>query len=164
MKKLLLTICLITVAQLSFAQGFGAAISGGYLTEIDSFGASGDLIYEFNEKWGVGTTITYSVAEEGSIRTKWLALDLNARYKVIDELYVLAGGEFLDIKYKSQGLGGGDPLDPDVTLDATEFGANIGTGYKYNLIDNVNVFAEVKYVLMDQGYVHARLGLHFDFN
>lgn len=146
------------------AQGFGAAISGGYLSEIEGFGATADLIYEIDEKWGVSTDATYSVADAGSTRAKWFIIDLNGRYKVYDEAYILAGGEYLNITLKQGGLGLGAVTTTEFETSNGEFGFNAGAGYKYNIIDNVNVFTEVKYVIIDPaGYFHARLGLQFDF-
>ena len=145
------------------AQGFGMGISGGYLSELEGFGGSVDLISEIDEKWGVAATFTYAVADKDGIRSKWTIVDLNGRYKVIEELYLLAGGEYLSVNLKELGLGGGDPLSAERSLKGSEFGVNVGTGYIYNIADNVNVFAEVKYVIMELGYLHARLGLIFDF-
>lgn len=163
MKRLILILSLIMVAPATFAQGFGIGVSGGYLSEIDGFGGSADLIYEFNEKFGVSTNATFSVADIQSLRRKWWIMDLNFRYKVYDEWYVFAGGEYLSETFKELGLGGGNPIGgvtPDI--DSNYFGANIGTGYKYNIMDNVNVFADVKYVAIESGYVHTRIGLQFD--
>jgi hypothetical protein len=163
MKKIIfITISLLSVYSLQ-AQGFGAGISGGYLSELEGFGGSADLIYDVDEKWGASTTFTYAVADKDGVRSKWTIVDLNGRYKVIDELYLLAGGQYLSVNLKELGLGGGDPLSTERTITGSEFGVNTGTGYKYNIADNVNVFAEVKYVFMDLGYLHARLGLIFDF-
>ncbi len=162
MKKILFILAFTTGILSTQAQGFGASVSGGYLSEIDAIGASGDLIYEFNEKWGVSTNATFAVADEKSTRAKWFAVDLNGRYKVISELYVLAGGEYLNITLKQLGLGGGS-IGQESEISDGEFGINVGSGYKYNLIDNVSIFAEAKYVILEEGYFHARLGLQFDF-
>lgn len=162
MKKTIFILLLLISFYNAKAQGFGAAVSGGYLTEIGSFGATADLIYEFSEKWGVSTDATYSVADAKSTRAKWFAVDLNARYKVYDEVYLLGGGEYLSITLKQQGLGGGS-IGQESETSSNDFGFNAGAGYKYNIIDNVNVFAEAKYVILDAGYFHARLGLLFDF-
>lgn len=162
MKKLFIFSILFFTAFAINAQGFGAAVSGGYLSELDGIGASGDLIYEFDEHWGVSTNATYAVADETDTRAKWFAVDLNGRYKVYDELYLLAGGEYLSITLKGLGLGGGS-ITGESKVTNSDFGINVGSGYKYNLLDNVNVFAEAKYVIIDTGYFHARLGLQFDF-
>lgn len=162
MKKLLFTLLILVSTFSVNAQGFGAAVSGGFLSEIGSFGATADLIYEFTEKWGVSTDATYSVADANTTRAKWFAVDLNARYKVYDEVYLLGGGEYLNITLKQQGLGGGS-IGRESETSSNDFGINAGAGYKYNIIDNVNVFAEAKYVILDAGYFHARLGLLFDF-
>lgn len=145
------------------AQGFAGAISGGYLTELDGIGGSADLIYEIDEKFGIAGTFTFAAADDSGARAKWTALDLNARYNVIGGLYGFAGGEYLSVNIKELGLGGGNPLSAGPAVTDSEFGINVGAGYIYNLVDNVNIFADVKYVILDAGYVHSRLGLLFDF-
>ena len=157
----------LAIALLGFtslhAQGFGIGISGGYLSELDGIGGTADLIYELDEHWGVSSTFTYSVKDKEGVRAKWTVVDVNARYKVYDELYLLAGGEYLSANLKLLGLGGGNPIGAEQKFSTSDYGINAGTGYTYNLVDNVNVFAEVKYVFMDQGYVHGKLGLRFNF-
>lgn len=162
MKKIIVIIAVFIAGFNLNAQEWGVGVSGGYLTEIEGFGATADIIYNISEKFGVSTDITYSVADQSSTRAKWLALDLNARYKVIDELYALAGGQYLNVTLKELGLGGGS-INPENELSSSDFGINVGTGYKYNIVDNVNIFAEAKYVILEAGYFHARLGLLFDF-
>lgn len=163
MKKLLVLLTVLLGMYTMNAQGWGVSVSGGYLTEIAGIGFSADVIYDITEKFGVSTDVTYSVADVGSTRAKWFAVDLNGHYKVIEEFYLLAGGEYLNVTLKELGLGGGSPLNNKSTTSGSEFGFNLGTGYKYNLINNVNIFAEAKYVIMDVSYFHARLGLQFDF-
>lgn len=163
MKKLIVLAAIILTSLQIQAQEFGIAAHGGYLTEIDAIGAGVDLNYDFSEKWGVSTATVFSATDENGIRNKWFAVDLNARYYVVDKLYAFAGGEYLSLTVKSLGLGAGVFLDNESTAKDSEFGINLGTGYRYNLIDNVNLFAEVKYVVLDAGYVHAKLGVHFSF-
>ena len=79
------------------AQGFGIGISGGYLSELDGIGGTADLIYEFDEHWGVSSSFTFAAKDDTGVRAKWTILDLNARYVVYDEFYLLAGGEYLNI-------------------------------------------------------------------
>jgi hypothetical protein len=162
MKKLLFILAFCISAFSANAQGFGVGISGGYLSELDGIGASGDLIYDLDEHWGIATNATFAVAEGDANRAKWFAVDLNAHYKVYKQLYLLAGGEYLNITIKQLGLGGGS-IGQESKASNGDFGINVGSGYKYNLIDNVNIFAEAKYVIIDTGYFHARLGLQFDF-
>jgi len=163
MKKILFFFAVLAGSYTMSAQGFGGAISGGYLSEIEGFGGTVDLIYNIDDKWSVATDATYSVADSGPTRNKWFIVDLNARYKVFDEAYLLGGGEYLSINLKSGGLGAGS-IGPEIETSNSEFGFNAGAGYKYRIIDNVSVFTEVKYVVIDPaGYFHARLGLYFDF-
>ena len=162
MRKVIFILAVMCGTFAAKSQEFGAAIHAGYLTEIGASGAGGDLTYEFNEKFGLTASGTFAVAEEKSIRNKWFALDLNGRYNIVDMWYVLAGGEYLSVTVKTLGLGGGS-IGEESSVSGSEFGANLGTGYRYNLMDNVNLFAEVKYVVLEAGYVHARAGIHFDF-
>ncbi len=66
MKKVLFLVCFICSIAASKAQGFKAGFGVGYLTEIDGMVYSADLIYELNEKWGIGNTNTFSIAEVNS--------------------------------------------------------------------------------------------------
>ncbi|MAO08588.1 MAG: hypothetical protein CL596_07755 [Alteromonas sp.] len=161
MKKTLTLFLFLLAGYAINAQDFGIGISGGYLTELEGGGGSLDLIYEFDDHWGGSATTTFAMAEEAPIRNKWFMVDLNGRYKVIDELYLLAGGEYISLTVKNTGLGGGS-IQGESEVTETDFGINLGSGYKYNIMDNVNVFAEVKYVIIEQGYLHARLGILFD--
>ena len=162
MKKIFfLTITLLCLSGMQ-AQGFGIGISGGYLTELDGIGGSADLIYEFDDKWGVSSTFTFAAKDDTGVRAKWTIFDLNGRYNVIEELYLIAGGEYLSVNLRELGLGGGNPTGGTRTSTASDYGINAGTGYKYNVVDNINIFAEVKYVIFDTGYLHARLGILFD--
>ena len=160
MKKLSLLLFLF-VATNAFSQGVSLGISGGYLTELDGFGGSADVIYNINEKFAVATNATFAAADEKNFRNKWFIVDLNGHYKVIEEFYLLAGGEYLNVTIKDLGLGGGG-IGPGGEQSGDEFGVNVGAGYKYNILDNVNVVAEAKYVILDVSYFHARLGLQFD--
>ena len=168
--KRILIIAMFLVGMASVnAQGFKAGIAGGYITELEGIGVSADLIYELNEKWGISNTTTFTVIEDNNIRTKWLALDLNGRYKIVDELYAIAGVEMLSLAYKNASDFGILTGSGNIPPSSTEFGGNLGAGYKYNLIDNINIFGEVKYTFIDNvvlassGYIHGRLGLLFDF-
>jgi hypothetical protein len=169
MKKVLVLLCLLVGFAVTQAQGFKAGFGVGYVSEIESIAGSIDLIYELNEKWGVSNTTMFTVNElPNNNRLKWLAFDLNARYKVYKEFYVLAGGQFMSESLLEKQFIGGF-VSGETTVNNAEFGGNIGAGYKYHLISNVNIFAEIKYTLINSepvnssGYVHGRLGMVFDF-
>lgn len=162
MKKIfVLAIAILGITGMQ-AQEFGIGVSGGYLSELDGVGGSADLIYKFDEKWGLNGTFTFAAKDDTGIRAKWTIFDLNVRYNVYDEFYILTGGESLSVNIKDLGLGGGQPTGGNLESSDSQFGVNAGTGYKYNIADNVNIFAEVKYVFLDAGYVHAKLGILFD--
>ena len=177
MKKLLLLLCFF--AGFSFIQaqeqnsddtGFRAGFAAGCLSEIESIGGSVDLLYQIDQKWSFGITTLFTVNElPNKERLKWFATDLNARYKVYDEFYMLAGGQFLYQTLIEKTLIDNFNLGEQVVQD-TNFGANIGAGYVYHLLNNANVFVELKYTLLadesapvqSSGYMQARIGMVFD--
>lgn len=162
MKRIFLLAVALIAFQAVQAQGFSLGFSGGFLTELDGIGGTADAVYEITEKWSAASDFTYAVAEESGVRSKWSIVSLNVRFKVYDEFYLLGGGQYLSVNVKELGLGGGNPISSGRILSGNDFGANAGAGYIYNVMDNVNIFAEVRSVFMDNSYVHARLGVLFD--
>ena len=162
MKKIYILVITFFCATGIYAQDFGVAVSAGYLTDLEGYGGTADLIYNFDDKWGASTSFTYAVADQDAVRAKWSIFDLNARYTLIDGLYGLAGGQYLSVNLEELGLGGGNPVSQERSLSDSEFGFQAGGGYIYNLADNVNIFAEVKYAFVNVGYLHAKLGILFD--
>ena len=177
MKKLLLLLCFFagfTVIQAqeqyNDSKGFRAGFAAGYLSEIESIGGSVDLIYQLDQKWSIANTTLFTVSELPSKeRLKWFSIDMNARYKVYDAFYMLAGGQFLFQTLIEKTYIGGFESGEQVVKDSN-FGANIGAGYIYHLLSNVNIFAEIKYTLLavesvpvaSSGYMQARIGMVFD--
>jgi hypothetical protein len=177
MKKLLLLLCFF--AGFSFIQaqeqnsddaGFRAGFAAGYLSEIESVGGSVDLIYKLDQKWSIANTTLFTVNElPNKERLKWFSMDLNARYKVYDAFYMLAGGQFLYQTLIEKTYIGGFESGEQVVQNSN-FGANIGAGYIYHLLSNVNVFTEIKYTILanesvpveSSGYMQARIGMVFD--
>ena len=177
MKKLLLLLCFFagfTVIQAqeqyNYSKGFRAGFAAGYLSEIESVGGSVDLIYQLDQKWSIANTTLFTVSELPSKeRLKWFSIDMNARYKVYDAFYMLAGGQFLfQTLIEKTYIGGFE--SGEQTIQSSNFGANIGAGYIYHLLSNVNVFAEIKYTMLtnesvpveSSGYMQARIGMVFD--
>ena len=177
MKKLLLLLCFFagfTVIQAqeqyNDSKGFRAGFAAGFLSEIESVGGSVDLIYQLDQKWSIANTTLFTVSELPSKeRLKWFSMDLNARYKVYDAFYMLAGGQFLyQTLVEKTYIGGFE--SGEQTIQILNFGANIGAGYVYHLLSNANVFAEIKYTILanesepveSSSYMQARIGLVFD--
>lgn len=174
MKKLLLLLCFFAGFSITQAQeqnfddvGFKAGFAAGYLSEIESFGGSVDLIYQLNDKWSIGNTNMFSVGGlPGTDRLSWFTLDLNTRYKVYDEFYILVGGQYL---FEEKTIKDNTYRENEKIRDQN-FGANIGAGYIYHLLSNANVFVELKYTLLadeslpveSSSYMQVRIGLVFD--
>ena len=177
MKKLLLLLFIFGGFSMLQAQekyndtkGFRAGFAAGYLLEIESIGGSIDLIYQIDNKWSIANTNLFTVNElPNKERLKWFTSDLNARYNVFDEFYVLAGGQFLNQTLIAKTYIGGFESG-EQTIGSANFGANIGAGYIYHLLSNANVFVELKYTLLaneseplqSSSYLQARIGMVFD--
>lgn len=165
MKKIVALIVLFAITSITtktFAQGFGAEIHLGYLTEIETAGFGGGFVYDFNDTWGLAANGTVALKSIGDSNLSWLATDLNVHYTVFDNLYALAGGQYLSTRLKDRNNLGGFALSEQI-ITSSDFGVNVGAGYRYNIIDNVSAFTEIKYVAVESGYIDARLGLHFGF-
>ena len=164
MKKYIVLFVMIAGFATASAQGFKAGFGAGYLTEFDTGAASADLLYEVTEKIGVGTTFGFGVSEfNDDVRNTIFFIDVNGRYKAYKELYLLAGVQYISNSFSEKG-GNILPMSGSLPESTSDIGANLGTGYVLNIIDNVNVFGEVKYTFIeDNGYLHARLGLLFSF-
>jgi opacity protein-like surface antigen len=164
MKKILVVIALLAVTGFttkSIAQEFGGAMHVGYLTEIETVGFGGSLLYEFNKNWGVAAGGTFAV-RSGEEDLRWIAADLDVHYTFFEGLYALAGGQYLSMRTKKNEVLNGFVTGESIETNS-DFGANLGAGYRYNLMDNVSVYTEIKYVTVASGYMDARLGLHFGF-
>ncbi len=165
MKKIALLItffAIVGITRNASAQGFGGEFHAGYLTEIETLGFGAGLLYDFNETWGVAASGTFAFKSIGENNLRWLATDVDVHYTVYDALYALAGAQYLSARFKDRGNLAGFSLSETITT-TSDFGINVGAGYRYPIIDNVSVFTEVKYVVIESGYIDARLGLHFDF-
>ena len=156
--------------QYNVSKGFGACFAASYLSEIDAVGGSVDLLYKFNEKWSIANTNLFTVSKLPSEeRLKWFSMDINARYNVYDTFYMLAGGQFLYETFIEKVLVGGF-VSGEQAIRSSNFGANIGGGYIYHLLNNANIFVEVKYTILAEeskplkssGYMQARIGMVFD--
>ncbi|MAZ72453.1 MAG: hypothetical protein CMC70_04835 [Flavobacteriaceae bacterium] len=166
MKKLIVLIALVTVTNLTtrcFAQDLGGAIHAGYLSEIETLGFGGSLLYDINDTWGLAAGGTFAFKSEDNIDVRWIAADLDVHYTFFDNLYALAGGQYLSARVKEDETFNGFVLNEGSAVTSSDFGVNVGAGYRYNLMDNVSVYSEVKYVALESGYIDARLGLHFAF-
>ena len=156
--------------QYNVTKGFRAGFAAGYLSEIDAVGGSVDLIYQLNERWSIANTNLFTVSKLPSKeRLKWFTMDLNTRYKLYDEFYLLTGCQFLYETFIKKTYIGGFESGEQV-VKSSNFGVNIGGGYVYHLLSNVNVFAEIKNTILAEesepikssGYMQARIGMVFD--
>ncbi len=131
--KTLFTVgCLIFLAQgvqAQFNLGAGLAIS-------DDIGLFGRAEYEIDETWRAAGTFTFYFDDLINISV----LDLDAHYTFLEETdfeaYALGG---INIGFLS--------YDDDLFLDDfndTEFGINLGGGFRYFLNDSVHPFGEIK--------------------
>jgi outer membrane immunogenic protein len=132
----------------------GAALVYG--TEIEEVGLQLNGYYGLDQVPGlrVGAEFTYFFV--GDPVTFW-TIDLNAQYRFIEPgpfgAYGIAG---LDIAHGSVDIDLG-PLG-DESTSSTDIGLNLGIGAEYAVTENVELFAEVKYVISDYDQAVLAIG------
>jgi outer membrane immunogenic protein len=124
----------------------GAALV--YATDIEEVGLQLNGYYGLGDVLPglrVGAEFSYYFAEDPL--TFW-TLDLNGQYRFIEPgpfgAYGIAG---LDIAHAAVDLDLG-PLG-DASSSSTEIGLNLGIGAEYAVTENVEIYAEVKYVISE---------------
>lgn len=133
-------------AQAQFSLGAGL----GYATEIKSLGISAHAGYQFDDNWAATASYTYLLEKE---HVTWSLLDFNANYSFyevgsVGSLYGLAGLNILmwnmdDYELLGQKIKG---------ANESEFGFNLGAGFKIDLSESLSLSPELTYTFSDSNY------------
>lgn len=139
---------------------------GGFLaygTEIENLGIGANAEFPIMEKLTISPAfIFYLPKDESGIKINWFEVNANANYYFLVEdnldIYGIAGLNYSSVKVKYDGsyrLGGFSASDG-------RFGLNIGGGANFNLNGSITPFAELKYVIIDEGQLVIAGGVKFN--
>lgn len=162
MKKLLVTLSLVTV--ILFAAKAQTRVGGhlAYGTEIESLGIGALGEFFLNEKMAISPGLIFFFPKsEGPLKLTWWELNANFNYYFIPDgsvnLYGIAGLNFASLNVKYDGPGN-DFSDSD-----SEIGLNLGIGTNFILQnDKVVPFGELKFVVGDADQVVLSFGAKFN--
>lgn len=164
MKNKLFLIAVVLLSLVGYSANAQIKVGGSlaYATEINGPGITVNGLYQINDQWEVAPSFTYFFKKD---YVSWWSIDANAHYVFKNDdkiaLYGLAGLELLGVKvdvpsYSFGGytVGGGSASD-------SKFGLNIGAGGRLGFTDKICGFGEVKYSIVDNGYLCFNVGVLF---
>lgn len=137
-----------------------------YGSEIENVGVGVNAEFGILDKLSVSPSfIYYFPKEEGPVEATWFEINANANYYVLEntqfDVYGLAGLNYTHVKVDVDmpsvgGFGGGSSSGSD-----SRFGLNLGAGGNINLSGGIMPFAELKYVIIDDGQFVIAGGVKF---
>jgi len=135
-----------------------------YGTEIKNIGIGANAEFPIIEKLTISPSFIYYLPkEEGPIKINWFEINANANYYFLDEdtidVYGIAGLNYTSVKVKADndtGFGG------DFSVSDGRVGLNLGGGANFNIGSSITPFAELKYVLIDEGQLVIAGGVKFN--
>ena len=159
--KLLFTALLFCGAQITHAQS-GVHVGGmlAYGSEIENVGIGVNAEIPVFGKLSVSPSIIYYLPKSyWATKVNWFEINANANYRFLDlkllNVYGLAGINYTNVKVNYDGPY--DSLIEGKTSDG-RVGFNIGGGANFKL-GKITPFAELKYVIIDDGQVVLAAGV-----
>lgn len=163
MKKIVLLIGAILVANLGQAQE-DTRIGGflAYGTEVESLGIGANAEFPIATNLVISPSLIYYFPrEEEGIDINWFEANGNVNYYFLDSdgigFYGLAGLNYTSVKVSGDsGFGG------DISVSDGRLGLNLGAGANFIIGGSVIPFAELKYVIIDEGQLVLMGGVKFN--
>ena len=159
-KLLIATLSLLFIGLFSNnvqAQEIETRIGGmlAYGTEIENIGIGANAEFGIIENLSISPSFIYYFSKEnGPIKVNWWEINGNANYYLVQDpgfqVYGLAGLNYTNVKVKYDGPSG-SPYGDDFSGSDGRFGLNLGAGANLDLGSNITPFAELKYVIIDNG-------------
>lgn len=162
MKKVLfIAICLLTA---NFAVAQEDTRIGGYLaygTEIESLGIGATAEFPIATNLTIAPSLTYFFPrEENGVDFDWFEVNGNVNYYFLDEdgvgVYGIGGLNYSSVKVS------GDTGFGTISVSDGRFGLNLGAGANFKIGGSIIPFAEVRYVIIDQGQLVVQGGVKFN--
>lgn len=135
-----------------------------YGTEIENIGIGANAEFPVIEKLAISPSFIYYLPkDESGLKINWFEVNANANYYFLDEenidVYGIAGLNYSSVKveYDDNSIFGNNFFASD-----GRFGLNLGGGTNFNIGSNITPFAELKYVLIDEGQLVIAGGIKFN--
>lgn len=135
-----------------------------YGSEIENIGIGATAEFGIMEKLSVAPSFVYFLPkEEGPIKWNWFEVNADANYYFLQDdgfqLFGLAGLNYTHVKVKSDVDFG--PYGGSYDASDGRIGLNLGAGVNLDLGGNIMPFANLKYVIIDDGQLVVGAGVKF---
>ncbi|MEX2350109.1 MAG: outer membrane beta-barrel protein [Flavobacteriaceae bacterium] len=135
-----------------------------YGTEIENVGIGANAEFPIIENLTIAPSLIYFLPnEEYGVKVNWLEVNGNANYYFISDesmgVYALGGLNYSSVKVSYDG---DSFFGDDYSASDGRFGLNLGGGINLNIGSSIVPFAELKYVLIDDGQLVASAGVKFN--
>ena len=135
-----------------------------YGTEVENIGIGANAEFPIIDKLTISPSFIYYLPkDESGVKINWFEVNANANYYFLDEetigVYGIAGLNYSSVKvsYDDNDLG----FLGDFSASDGRFGLNLGGGANFNIGGSITPFAEVKYVIIDEGQLVVAGGVKF---
>ena len=135
-----------------------------YGSEIENIGIGANAEFPIIDKLTISPSFIYYLPkDESGIKINWFEVNANANYYFLDKetigIYGSAGLNYSSVKasYDDNEFG----FMGDFSASDGRFGLNLGGGANFNISGSITPFAEIKYVLIDEGQLVIAGGIKF---
>ncbi|PZD77103.1 outer membrane protein [Mesonia sp. K7] len=132
-----------------------------YGSEIENIGIGVNAEFPMMENLSISPSfIYYFPKEEYGLKVNWFEVNANANYYFVNQenmgVYALGGLNYSSVKvsYDDAWLGNYSASDG-------RFGLNLGGGVNFKIGGKITPFAELKYVIIEEGQLVAGAGVKF---
>lgn len=162
MKRVLLLLSCVLMFQWANAQEdtrVGAFLAYG--TEVESLGIGANAEFPIATNLTISPSLIYYFPrEEFGVDINWFEVNGNANYYFVDEdnigVYGLAGLNYTNVKVSGEtGFG-------DASVSDGRLGLNLGAGANFLIGGSIIPFAELKYVIIEEGQLVIMGGVKFN--
>lgn len=135
-----------------------------YGTEIENLGIGANAEFPIIDKLTISPSFIYYLPkDESGIKINWFEVNANANYYLMEGdnmgVYAIGGLNYSSVKvsYDDNDFG----FTGDFSASDGRFGLNLGGGANFNVGGSITPFAEIKYVLIDEGQLVIAGGVKF---
>ncbi len=138
---------------------------GGFLaygTEIENIGIGANAEFPIMKNLTISPSLIYYLPKnEYGVKVNWFEVNANANYYFVSQdnmsIYALGGLNYSSVKVTFD-----EALLGSYSSSDGRFGLNLGGGINFKIRENIIPFAELKYVIIDEGQLVAGAGVKFN--